>query len=53
MRPSGVEFIFSDRIHSYLTEDQKTVTFLREVHHHSKDGPFREVNLLTAEGWLP
>ena len=53
MKPSGVQFIFADRIHSYLTEDQKRVTFLREVHHHSKDDPFREVNLLTAEGWLP
>ena len=53
MRPSGVQFIFADRIHSYLTENQKTVTFLREVHHHSMEGPIREVNLLTAEGWLP
>jgi hypothetical protein len=53
MKPSGVQFIFADRIHSYLTKDQKTVTFLREVHHHSKDGSFREVNLLTAKGWLP
>jgi hypothetical protein len=26
---------------------------LEEVHHHSKDVLFREVNLLTAEGWLP
>ena len=53
MKPSGVQYIFADSIHSYLTEDQKTVTFLREVHHHSKDGPFCEVNLLTAKGWLP
>jgi hypothetical protein len=53
MKPSGVQYIFADSIHSYLTEDQKTVKFLQEVHHHSKDGLFREVNLLTAEGWLP
>ena len=53
MKPSGVQFIFADCIHKYLTEDQKTVKFLREVHHHSNDGPLREINLLTAEGWLP
>jgi hypothetical protein len=53
MKPSGVQYIFADSIHSYLTENQKTVKFLQEVHHHSKDVLFREVNLLTAEGWLP
>ena len=53
MKPSGVQFIFADCIHKYLTEGQKTVKFLREVHHHSNDGPLREINLLTAEGWLP
>lgn len=53
MKPSGVQFIFADCIHKYLTEDQKTVKFLREVHHHSNDGPLSEINLLTAEGWLP
>ena len=25
MRPSGVQYIFADSIHSYLTENQKTV----------------------------
>ena len=53
MKPSGVQYIFAESIHSYLTEDQETVTFLREVHHHSMEGPICEVNLLTAEGWLP
>jgi hypothetical protein len=53
MKPSGVQYIFADSIHSYLTENQKTVKFLQEVRHHSKDVLFREVNLLTAEGWLP
>ena len=53
MKPSGVQYIFADSIHSYLTENQKTVKFLQEVRHHSMEGPIREVNLLTAEGWLP
>jgi hypothetical protein len=30
MKPSGVQYIFADSIHSYLTENQKTVKFLQE-----------------------
>ena len=40
IKPTGVQSLFADYIHSYITEGQKTVTVLQEVlHRHSKHGP--------------